>query len=255
MKTIAVITGASSGIGKQFVRLLRNEPEIDEIWAIARDQEKLQELKKKAGRKIITYSLDLSKASAIAEYEHILKEKAPKIKYLVNSAGYAKFCSYQDLSIPETVNMIDLNCSGVVSMTLASIPYMPRGSHIINIASQAAFQPLPYQNVYSSTKAFVRNYSRALNVELRGTGISATAVCPGWVRTALYDRAIIGADKGTKKFVGMVTPDQVAARALRDAKKNKDISVYGIHTKLLHVAAKIIPQRMAMKIWLMQQGL
>lgn len=255
MKTVAVITGASSGIGKQFVKLLRKEQAIDEIWAIARDEQKLQELKKKAGRKIVTYSLDLSKTSSITEYEQILKEEAPKIKYLVNSAGYAKFCSYQDLSIQETVNMIDLNCSGVVSMTLASIPYMKKGSHIINIASQAAFQPLPYQNVYSSTKAFVRNYSRALNVELKGTGISVTAVCPGWVRTALYDRAIIGADKATRKFVGMVSPDQVAAKALRDAKRNKDISVYGIHTKLLHVAAKIIPQRMAMKIWLMQQGL
>lgn len=140
-------------------------------------------------------------------------------------------------------------------MTLASIPYMAKGSHIINIASQAAFQPLPYQNVYSSTKAFVRNYSRALNVELKGTGISVTAVCPGWVRTALYDRAIIGADKATTKFVGMVSPEHVAAKALRDAKRNKDISVYGIHTKLAHTAAKILPQRVMMKIWLMQQGL
>lgn len=255
MKTIAVITGASSGIGKQFVKLLRKEQGIDEIWAIARDEQKLRELKKKAGRKIRTYSLDLSKASSIAEYERILKEESTRIKYLVNSAGYAKFCSYQDLSIQETVNMIDLNCSGVVSMSLASIPYMEKGSHIINIASQAAFQPLPYQNVYSSTKAFVRNYSRALNVELKGTGISVTAVCPGWVRTALYDRAIIGADKATTKFVGMVTPDQVAAKALHDAKRNRDISVYGIHTKLAHVATKVLPQRMVMKIWLMQQGL
>lgn len=255
MKTIAIVTGASSGIGKQFVKLLLKEQEIDEIWAIARDQQKLQNLRKKAGHKIITYSLDLSRAASIAEFEHILKEKTPNIKYLVNSAGYAKFCTYKDLSIQETVNMIDLNCSGVVSMSLASIPYMGRGSHIINLASQAAFQPLPYQNVYSSTKAFVRNYSRALNVELKGTGISVTAVCPGWVRTALYDRAMIGAKKATNKFVGMVSPDKVAAKALRDAKSNKDISVYGIHTKLLHVAAKILPQRMVMKIWLMQQNL
>lgn len=78
---------------------------------------------------------------------------------------------------------------------------------------------------------------------------------PGWVRTALYDRAIIGADKATTKFVGMVTPDRVAAKALRDAKKNKDTSVYGIHTKMAHVATKIFPQRMVMKIWLMQQRL
>lgn len=167
MKTIAIVTGASSGIGKEFVKLFLKEREIDEIWAIARDQKKLQNLRKKAGHKVITYSLDLSCASSIAEFENVLKEKTPNIKYLVNSAGYAKFCTYKDLSIQETVNMIDLNCSAVVSMSLASIPYMGKGSHIINLASQAAFQPLPYQNVYSSTKAFVRNYSRALNVELK----------------------------------------------------------------------------------------
>lgn len=83
MKTIAIVTGASSGIGKQFVKLFLKEQEIDEIWAIARDQQKLQNLRKKAGHKIITYSLDLSHASSIAEFEHILKEKTPNIKYLV----------------------------------------------------------------------------------------------------------------------------------------------------------------------------
>lgn len=70
-----------------------------------------------------------------------------------------------------------------------------KGSHILNIASQASFQPLPYQNIYSSTKAFVRNYTRALNVELREKGITATAVCPGWMKTGLYDRGIIDAKK------------------------------------------------------------
>lgn len=255
MKTIAIITGASSGLGKEFVKLFLKEPEIDEIWAIARDKQKLQKLRQEAGGKIIIYSLDLSRAASIAEFETVLKDAKPTIKYLVNSAGYAKFCAYKDLSIQETVNMIDLNCSAVVSMSLASIPYMAAGSHIINIASQASFQPLPYQNVYSSTKAFVRNYSRALNVELKGTGISVIAVCPGWMRTALYDRAKIGADKATNNFVGMVMPDKVAIKALRDAKRNKDISVYGIYTKAAHFIAKILPQRVMMKIWLKQQNL
>jgi len=91
--------------------------------------------------------------------------------------------------------MIDLNISGVVAMGLVCIPHMKKGSHILNIASQASFQPLPYQNIYSSTKAFVRNYTRALNVELREKGITATAVCPGWMKTGLYDRGIIDAKK------------------------------------------------------------
>ena len=132
---------------------------------------------------------------------------------------------------------------------------MERGSHIINIASQASFFPLPYQNIYSSTKAFVRNYTRALNVELKEKGISATAVCPGWMKTGLFDRGLIGAQKGTNNFSGMVTPDVVAKKALLDAEKGKDISVYGLYVKSTHFLSKITPQRLMMKIWLNQQGI
>ena len=126
---------------------------------------------------------------------------------------------------------------------------------MLNTASQAAFQPLPFQNLYSSTKAFVRNYSRALNVELKVKGITVTAVCPGWMDTALFDRAKIGAERATRRFVGMVTPDKVAQKALTDAKKGRDISVYSLYVKTAHLVAKLLPQRMMMKIWLKQQGL
>ena len=130
---------------------------------------------------------------------------------------------------------------------------MDHGSHMINIASQASFFPLPYQNIYSSTKAFVRNYTRALNVELKDKGIHATAVCPGWMKTGLFDRGVIGAQKGTNHFSGMVTPDVVAAKALRDAKKENDISVYGLYVKTTHLLSKFIPQKLMMKVWLRQQ--
>ena len=130
---------------------------------------------------------------------------------------------------------------------------MDRDSHIINIASQASFFPLPYQNIYSSTKAFVRHYTRALNVELKERGITATAVCPGWMKTGLFDRGIIGAKKGTNRFSGMVTPDVVAKKALNDAMRGKDISVYGLYVKSTHLLSKLLPQRMMMKVWLGQQ--
>ena len=151
--------------------------------------------------------------------------------------------------------MVNLNCNGVLAMGLVCIPYMIQGSHILNIASQASFQPLPYMNIYSASKAFVRNYSRALHVELQSAGISVTAVCPGWMRTAFFDRAMIGAKKGISKFYGMVTPEVVAAKALRDAEKGKDISVYGVYVKLCHLVAKLLPQRVMMDLWLMQQGM
>ena len=253
MKKIAIITGASTGLGREFVRILKEKKDIDEVWAIARHRDKLDKLRRQMGAKVIPISLDLSRSALIEEFGHRLAQSSVEIRYLVNNAGYAKFCSYGDLSVADSLNMIDLNIGGVVAMGLICIPYMPAGSHIINIASQAAFQPLPYQNLYSSTKAFVRNYTRALHVELKDRGISATAVCPGWLKTDLYDRANIGAMKATSNFFGMTTPDKIARKAVADADKGKDLSIYGLYVNFCHIGAKLLPQRAVMKIWLRQQ--
>ena len=253
MKKIAIVTGASTGLGREFVKIIKEKKEIDEIWAIARHRDKLDKLRRQMGPKVIPISLDLSQTALIEEFGHRLAQSGVEIRYLVNNAGYAKFCSYGDLSIADSLNMIDLNIGGVVAMGLTCIPYMPVGSHIINIASQAAFQPLPYQNLYSSTKAFVRNYTRALHVELKDRGISATAVCPGWLKTDLYDRADIGAAKAPRSFFGMTAPDKIARKAVADADKGKDLSVYGLYVNFCHIGAKLLPQRVVMKIWLRQQ--
>lgn len=253
MKKIAIITGASTGLGREFVRMIRKKKEIDEIWAIARHPKRLDKLRQQMGRKIRPISMDLSKRSSLKELDKKLSEEKIEIRYLVNNAGYAKFCSYDDLSVSESLNMIDLNVSGVVAIGLICIPYMSPGSHIINISSQAAFQPLPYQNLYSSTKTFVRNYTRALNVELKDRGITATAVCPGWLKTNLYARADIGASKATRRFLGMHTPDKVAAKAIADADKGKDTSIYSFYVNLCHISAKLLPQKLMMKLWLCQQ--
>lgn len=252
-KQIAIVTGANGGLGKEFVKLLSDDSEITEIWAIARNEEKLNQLAKEFGDKIRTFSMDLTDREKAKQIGEELGHADVSVKYLVNNAGFAKFCSYNDISIEESLNMIDLNISAVVALGLVCIPFMDRGSHIINIASQASFFPLPYQNIYSSTKAFVRNYTRALNVELKDKGIQAIAVCPGWMKTGLFDRGVIGAEKGTNNFSGMVTPDVVAAKALKDAKKGKDISVYGLYVKSTHLLSKIMPQKMMMKVWLGQQ--
>lgn len=252
-KQIAIVTGANGGLGKEFVRLLAAEPEVEEIWAVARNQEKLDKLAEEFGDRIRTFSLDLSRRESIGILAEALE--GMQINYLVNNAGFAKFCSYNDISIEESLNMIDLNISAVVALGLACIPHMAPGSRIINIASQASFFPLPYQNIYSSTKAFVRNYTRALNVELKENGITATAVCPGWMDTGLFARGVIGAEKGTNNFSGMVKPGVVAEKALRDAKKGRDISVYGLYVKSTHLLSKLMPQKLMMKIWLSQQGI
>lgn len=253
MRKIAIITGASSGLGREFVKILKSRREIEEIWAIARHEDKLNKLKKQMGAKIRTIPMDVSDLARIGELGRMLSEHNAEIQYLINNAGYAKFCSYDDLDVKQSIDMINLNISGVVAMGLTCIPYMPRGSHMVNIASQAAFQPLPYQNLYSSTKAFVRNYTRALNVELQDRGISATAVCPGWLRTNLYARANIGAQKATRRFFGMRSPEQVAKKAIADADRGRDVSIYSFYVNLCHIGAKLLPQRLMMQLWLWQQ--
>lgn len=253
-KRIAIVTGASSGFGREFVRLLVQKKGVDEVWAVARDRKKLRQLSSDFGEKVRNISMDLSDRNRIKAFEGILQREEVSICYLINNAGYGKFCSYEDLDIDSSLNMIDLNVNGVVAMGLVCIPYIRRGGHIINIASQASFQPLPYLNIYSATKAFVRNYSRALNVELRDRGILVTAVCPGWMKTAFFDRAEIGASKGVRHFTGISSPGKVAVKALKDAEKGKDISIYSGFVQLEHILAKLFPQRTVMKAWVWLQG-
>lgn len=254
-KQIAVITGANSGFGREFVKIVSQRDDVSEIWAVARNEEKLKLISEEFGDQIRTFSMDLTDRECYGRLQEYLNNEDVNVKYLVNNAGFAKFCSYDDIGVNESLNMIDLNIGAVVALGLICIPHMEKGSHIINIASQASFFPLPYQNIYSSTKSFVRNYTRALNVELKDRGIHAIAVCPGWMKTGLLDRGTIGAEKATTNFVGLRTPEDVARKAFKDTLKGKDMSTYGAFVKVTHVLSKIVPQRFVMKVWLKQQKL
>ncbi|MDE6188778.1 MAG: SDR family NAD(P)-dependent oxidoreductase [Clostridia bacterium] len=254
-KAVAIVTGANSGIGKEFARLLAEEREIIEVWAIAQDVARLEELKEKVGEKIRIFSMDLTECENIALIGNLAQGEDVDLRYLVNCAGYAKFCDYSALDYIQSLKMIDLNIGATVAMCSICIPCMTDGARIINMASQAAFQPVPYQNIYSSTKAFVRNYTRALNVELKNKGVTATAVCPGWMKTRLIQRAYVDGEKGTNTFPHIVEPKPVAQKALNDAKAGKDTSVYSAYVKFSHLLSKLLPQRLLMKIWLKQQDL
>lgn len=253
-KKIAIVTGASGGLGRAFAELLAGE-ELDEIWAIARSEEKLGALREVLGEKIRPFALDLTESASFAVISHALELELPEVRYLVNNAGYGKFGDYSDVSMVDSMGMIDLNVSAVVRMGLIVLPYMQKGAHLINIASQASFQPLPYLNIYAATKAFVRNYTRALNVELADRGITATAVCPGWIRTGFFARGDIGADKTARRYPHMADPRDVAKKALRDARRGRDMSVFGGYVKLCHLGSALVSQKTAMRFWLRMQKL
>ncbi|MBQ3514322.1 MAG: SDR family NAD(P)-dependent oxidoreductase [Lachnospiraceae bacterium] len=246
MKKIAILTGATGGLGREFLRQILNEG-MDEVWAIARNQEKLEELKKQFGEKVIPISMDLSDFMAIRKLEEMLKEQTPSVQYLINNAGLAKMGSYNDFSLEEIDKTINVNCKAPVMLIKVCIPYMGKGCKILNISSASAFQPNPYINLYAASKVFERSYSRALNVELAGTGIISVAVCPGWIDTELLQKEINGKKV---KFPGLVTAERVVKQAIKDAKKGKDMSVCSLYVKCQHINVKLLPQRWVMKIWM-----
>ncbi len=246
MKKIAILTGATGGLGREFLKNILNE-EIDEVWAIARNEQRLSELHEQYGEKVVPISIDLSKMQELEQIRQLLDEKKPQVTYLINNAGLAKMGKYNDFSIEEIDKTINVNCKAPVMLAQICIPYMRKGSRILNISSASAFQPNPYINLYAASKAFERNYSRALNVELEGTGIISVAVCPGWIDTELLQKEINGKKV---KFPGLVTPDRVVKQAIKDAKKGKDMSVCSMYVKCQHVYVKLLPQRLVMKIWM-----
>lgn len=255
MKKIIVITGASSGIGRELVRQISERETADEIWAIARRADRLEALSAESKIKIRPLCADLSCPDGLEIYRRALEEEKPEISLLCNCAGFGKFNHYERESTETYLNMIDLNVKSVVAMTDYSLPYMKEGSRIMNIASCAAFQPIPYINVYAATKAFVLSYSRALNVELRYRGIRVIAVCPYWTKTEFFDRAIESKDEKQViiNYGVMYDPKKVVARALRDLARGKDISVYGGTNNGQRLLVKLLPHPIVMKVWCRRQ--
>lgn len=175
---IAVITGASSGMGLEFAKAIDAEETLDEIWLIARRRERLEDLAKELRTPARILPMDLGDAASFDEYKKLLEEEKPLVSTLCNVAGFGRFALFTETPLEVNLNMIDINDKALVAMTQLTLPYMKRGSRVINLDSLSAFQPVPYQCIYGSTKAFVLSFSRALNVELEPRGIRVMAVVP-----------------------------------------------------------------------------
>lgn len=246
LKTIAIVTGATGGIGEAFVSELEKE-NVDEVWMIGRNEKRLIEIKEQYGEKIVPVCMDLTNSQELAAIQTLLAKKKVCILYLVNNAGMAQMMPSKDFSDAQIEKTIKLNCNVPVLLINYCIPFMKKGSKIINLSSASAFQPVPYINLYAATKAFGRSYSRALNVELKPFGITVTAVCPSWVDTKMLTKELNGKKI---KFHGIVRPQEVAKKAVKDAKKGKDMSICSLYVKCQHFNVKFMPQKLTMKIWM-----
>ena len=246
----AIITGASSGIGKEFARRIKETGRVDRYLLIARRKEKLEDLARELGEGAEVLSADLAKPEGIEAVRAYLAEHTPSVRYLINAAGYGVFGDYTQVSEADTVGMIDLNVKALVLISHMVIPYMEKGSNLLEVGSASVFTPLPGFNIYASSKAFVYHYAQALAYEVKPRGIRVTVFCPGWVETDFFDRAENEKSVGPKNKKPMLTVGYVVRCAMRAMEKGKILCTCNWFTKMQHLFSKILPNRLLIAMWL-----
>ena len=248
--SVAIITGASGGIGSEFARQLNKMLGIDEFWFIARREERMIKLRDELGVKAKVISADLTTEEGINKVRDALVSERPVVKFLVNSSGFGNFGAFDELSEDEVVKMIDLNVKALVVLTHMIVPYMERGGRIIQLGSGSCFTPLPYFNIYSSSKVFVLHYTKSLNYELKKYGIRATCFCPGWVETEFLDKAVSRGVTHPKAMKPLLSCEKVVRGCVKASVKGRAMYVTNWYTKLQHLLFKILPDSILTCTWL-----
>ena len=246
---VVIITGASSGIGREFaLQMDQYFTNIDEFWLIARRKGKLQELSEEMQHKTRILAMDITKDAQLERLEDTLADKNAVVRMLINCAGYGLMGSFAKQEREEMLGMVRTNCEALTNITHRLIPYMRRRSRIIQLASSAAFLPQQDFAVYAATKSYVLSFSRALGHELAEKGIYVTAVCPGPVDTPFFDIAErTGTTLAIKKFT-MVDVTSVVNKALKDSYYKRSLSVCSLPIKAFRILAKVMPHDMLLNI-------
>ncbi len=247
MKNIAIITGASSGLGVELYKEIQNEA-LDEIWVIARRESRLDALKDEFG-KIPTrvIPMDITTNDSMVALERMLTEDSYNVKFLFNNAGFGVIGDVCDADYELQGSMVTLNAKALTEITTIVLKHMDKGSCIINTCSIASFVPNARMSVYSATKAYVMSYTRSLRYELRKRKINVTAICPGPMSTEFL--AVAGIEKGVSKTFDTLPRCNVAKTAkggIKAAKKGRCVYTPHGFYKFYRALAKLLPHA-----WLM----
>ena len=249
MKT-AIITGASSGLGQEFVRQLADVfPEIESYWLIARRADRLEEL---AGslpdKQVECLPLDLCDLMSFSTLQEKLTAEQPEVALLINNAGCGYLGNLGEMPTATQTRMVDLNLRALTAVTNITVPFMAPGGCILNVSSIASFCPNPRMTVYSSTKAYVSSFTVGLAEELKPKGITVTAVCPGPMKTEFLDVGNITGN--SKMFATLPYCDQVrvAGGALRAARAGRTIYTPKLFYKFYRLLAKVTPVKLMVKL-------
>jgi short-subunit dehydrogenase len=245
-RRLALITGASGGIGEAFAHLLaadncdlvlvsRNEGELNRVRGLI--------TAKLANREIAVIALDLADHQAVAKLEAELKERQLSPDVVINNAGYGVYGRTAELPLDEQIGIVDLNVRALTDLTLRTLPAMIRRGRggIINVASTAAFMPGPFMSLYYASKAYVLSFSEALAGELAGTGVTVTVLCPGPVPTGFQERAQI---QGLKflRYVSSYSAHDVALAGWEGFKQHRRLVVPGTLNKASAIAGRYSPR-------------
>lgn len=243
--TIAIITGASSGMGREFVRkVIGQDKTPDEIWVIGRRQALLDQWPKQhPSIRFRCLAYDLTDPVDMDKLDRLLADQKPEVEIFVHAAGLGIYGDIAELSMKEQTDMIDLNCRSTAQLTVSILPYLTKDARLIYLASAAAYLPQPGFSVYAASKSFTLSYVRALRAENKKKQWKITAVCPGAVSTDFFRQATKHHPLPAYKKMFMADPKKVVTRAWYDNLHNKEISIYGIGMNAFALASKIIPHR------------
>ncbi len=243
---IAILTGATGGVGGEYLELLKKEM-LDEIWIIARREERLSALAEGDGR-IRPFALDLTNTESLKTLNKALEEKDVCVKYLINNAGFGALGYFDSVDAVKHVGCVELNVTALTHMCAVCLPYMREGSGIINVASISSFAPNPRLAVYSATKAFVKSLSHSLREELKSRKINVLALCPGPMKTEFLPVAGI-VDGASKTFdtLPSTSPKKAAEGSMRALKKGRAIYTPGPLFKVYRVLSALVPHTFLVK--------
>lgn len=247
----ALITGASSGIGREFVTQTARSGEFQKIYVVARRADRLGELVEEFGELIAPIAADLGRVESFKLIHDRLAEDGASLSLLIAAAGFGKYGSFAANSEADMEAIVEVNVLGLMRTVRCGLDFLTDGGRIILMGSQSAFQPLPEFNIYAASKAFVLHFGRALHRELKDRSISVTTVCPGYVATEFFAVAEKSGDPtACRNFSPMYDACDVVRLALTDSKRGRDVSVYGLQIKAARLLSKLLPHKLVMQVWL-----
>jgi short-subunit dehydrogenase len=246
-RPVALITGASMGIGEAFADGLAARGY--DLALVARSADALEVIAARAraahGARAEAIVANLEDAASVGQLVQSVLDRFGRVDLLVNNAGYGAHGNFETIDPQRHTGQIRLNVEALTALTNSCAPAMlARGSGgIINVASTAAFQPVPYMAVYGATKAFVLSFSTALSVEFRGRGVRVLALCPGATRTNFFKTAGAGAQVGRSR-----TPAQVVRTALRAYDRGAPYAVDGPANRLVAELERFFPRSLVARV-------